>query len=187
MVDPICLILPLQLFATVCAALRAAAISLGPVVHRWLDLSRLTGLLLAGLWGSGDRGLIVLRRERGVAPLAPYAPYTSCGPMMVPLRGSPGCPFGLGAALHGLELGQGHYIAALGPMPDRAASGGVVVVEAAAVGVEELPPLVAVSLADGGTQRGLPAALACGQVHVHALPRARLQDLHPIRTEGGRK
>ena len=66
-------------------------------------------------------------------------------------------------------------------MPDGAAANRVVVVEAAALGVEELPPLVAVGLPYGGAQGGVPATLAGGQVDVHALPGAGLQDLHPIR------
>ena len=92
-------------------------------------------------------------------------------------------PLGVLGALHGLELRERHDVAALGPVPDGAAPHRVVVVEASAVGVEQLPPLVAVGLSHGGAQRRLPAALPRRQVDVHALPRARLQDFYPIRAE----
>lgn len=115
-------------------------------------------------------------------PLAPYTADAPCGPMVVPVH-APSGPLGLAASLHGLELGEGHYIGSLGSMPDCTAAGGVVVVEAAAVGVKQLPPLVAVCLTDRNAYGGIPAALTSGQVHIHALAGARLQDLHPIRAE----
>lgn len=94
---------------------------------------------------------------------------------------------GLGAALHGLELRQGHDVAALGPVPHRLLRDGIVVVEAVVVLVKELPPLLLVRLAHLQVGRGLPAALAGGQVDVHPLLGAGLDDLHPVRAAGTRE
>lgn len=50
----------------------------------------------------------------------------------------------LGAALHGLELCQGHNVTALGPVPHRLPCNGIVVIEAVVVLVKEFPPLLLV-------------------------------------------
>lgn len=86
----------------------------------------------------------------------------------------------LGAALHGLELRQGHDVTALGPVPHRLLRDSIVVVEAVVVLVEELPPLLLVRLAHLQVGRGLPATLTGGQVDVHPLLGAGLDDLHPV-------
>lgn len=91
---------------------------------------------------------------------------------------------GLGAVLHGLELCQGHDVAALGPVPHRLLRDGIVIVEAVVVVVEELPPLLLVRLAHLQVGGGLPAALPGGQVDVHPLLGAGLDDLHPVRAAG---
>lgn len=87
---------------------------------------------------------------------------------------------GVGVLLQGLQLGQGDDVAVLRPVPHRALGGGVVVVEARRVGVEELPPLVLAGALDAHAGRRVPHALARDQVGVHALARARLDDLHPL-------
>lgn len=161
----------------------AAPICLQSTVHRWLQLG--VGTLVAGLQSPGGGTVVVPLGERGAAALAPRAADTSCGPgVVVPVRARSG-PLDLAASPHGLELGKGHDIRPLGSVPDCAAPSGVVVVEAAALMVEQLPPLVAVGLADRNAWRGIPTALAGGQIHIHVLPGAWLQDLHPIRAERG--
>lgn len=90
----------------------------------------------------------------------------------------------LGTELHGLELCQGHDVAALGSVPHGLPCDGIVVVEAVVVLVEELPPLLLVRLAHLQVGRGLPAALAGGQVDIHPLLGAGLDDLHPVRAVG---
>lgn len=172
--------LPLGVFAAIRTVFGAAPICLQSPVHRRLQLR--VGALVAGLESSGGGTVIVLLGERGAAALAPCAACTSCGPRVVPVRTRSG-PLDLAASPHGLELGKRHYIRPLGSMPDRAAPSGVVVVEAAALVVEQLPPLVTVSLPDRNACRGIPTALAGGQIYIHVLPGARLQDLHPIRAE----
>lgn len=87
---------------------------------------------------------------------------------------------GVGVLLQGLQLGQGDDVAVLRPVPHRALGGGVVVVEARRVGVEELPPLVLAGALDAHAGRRVPHALARDQVGVHALARPRLDDLHPL-------
>lgn len=87
-------------------------------------------------------------------------------------------------ALHSLELCQGHNVAALGPVPHRLPRDGIVVVEAVVVVIEELPPLLLVRLAHLQVGRGLPAAFTGGQVDVHPLLGAGLDDLHPVRAVG---
>lgn len=72
-------------------------------------------------------------------------------------------------------------------MPHGALGGGAVVVEARRVGVEELPPLVLAGALDADAGRRVPHALARRQVGVHALARARLDDLHPLQPAGGRQ
>lgn len=172
--------LPLWVFTAICAVFRTASVSLRSAVHCWVQLG--VGSLFIGLQSSRDRDVSVLLRQRGAAPLAPYAADTPRGPMVVPVH-APSSPFGFTASPHGLELGEGNYIGSLGSMPDRAAPSRVVVVEAATVVVKQLPPLVTVCLADGNACRGIPAALTSGQVHIHTLTGAWLQDLHPIRAE----
>lgn len=167
---------PLRLSTAVGAVLTAASISLQSNFHRWVKF-RVSGLIvqLSGSW-SVD---IHLRQWR--AP--PLAARAACAPgraRTVSLRGSPRA-LGLGASPHGLKLRQGHNVCPLGSMPDSAAPCCVVVVEAAALLVKQLPPLVTVGLADGNACRRFPAALASGQIHIHVLSGAWLQDLHPIR------
>lgn len=158
----------------------AAPICLQSTVRRWVQLG--VGTLVTGLESSGGGTVVVPLGERGAAALAPCTADTSCGPSVVPVRARSG-PLDLAASPHGLELGKGHYICPLGSVPDCAAPSRVVVVEAATLMVKQLPPLVTVRLADRNTGRGIPTALASGQIHVHVLPGARLQDLHPIRAE----
>jgi len=111
----------------------------------------------------------VLRRR--LPPSSPSAGKTGVG--------------GVGVLLQGLQLGQGDDVAGLGPVPHRALGGGVVVVEARGVRVKQLPPLVVAGPLDADALRGVPHALARLQVGVHALPRARLDDLYPLQPAGG--
>lgn len=159
----------------------AAPISLWSTVQFWGWL--MVDGHLAGLQGSEDRAVTVLLRHRDAASLAPYTAGTPCGPMEVPVQ-APSTVLGLTASLHGLELGEGDDVCSLGSVPDCATPSRVVIVEAATLGVEQLPPLVTISLADSNTWRGIPAALSSGQVHIHAFVRTRLQDFHPVRAEG---
>lgn len=172
--------LPLRVFAAICALLSAAPISLRSAVHGRVHLR--VGVIFAVLQGSGDRAVPFLLRQRGAASLAPHAAYTPCGPMVVFVY-SPSSLLGFSATFHGLKLGEGHYVRFLGPMPDCAATGGVVVIKATTVGVKQLPPLVTVCLSNRNTWRGIPATFTCGQIHIHAFTGAWLQDLHPIRAE----
>lgn len=158
----------------------AASVSLQSAVQCWLQLG--VGSLFVALQSSGDRDISVRLGQRGAAPLAPCAADTPRGPVVGPVH-APCSPLGLSASPHGLELGEGDYVGSLGSMPDGAAPSRIVVVEAATLVVKQLPPLVAVCLADGNSRRGIPTALASGQVHVHMLTGAWLQDLHPIRAE----
>lgn len=87
--------------------------------------------------------------------------------------------------LQSLQLGQGDDVAALGAVPHCALGGGVVVVEARGVGIKQLPPLVVTSPLDANTLWRVPHALTRQQVGVHTLPRARLDDLHPLQPAGG--
>lgn len=91
---------------------------------------------------------------------------------------------GIGVLLQSLQLGQGDDVAGLGPVPHCALGGGIVVVEARCVGIKQLPPLVVTGPLDADTLRRVPHALARQQVGVHTLPRARLDDLHPLQPAG---
>lgn len=159
----------------------AASISLRSAVHSWIQLG--VSSWLRGLQGSGERAVTVPLRQRGAAPLASHAADAAGGRAVVMVFRDPSSLPGIAAPLHGLQLGEWHYVGSLRSMPDRAAPCWVVVVEAATVRVKQLPPLIAVCLADRNTRRGIPAAFTGGQVHIHALPGAWLQDLHPIRAE----
>lgn len=170
--------LPLRLFAAIGAVFAAASVSLQSSVHRWVQFG-VDGLFVR-LNRSWEGAFSI--RQRGAAPLAPCAAHTPRCPGVVSLC-APSGPLDFSASPHGLELGKGHYICPLGSVPDCAAAGGVVVVEATTLLVKELPPLVTVGLADRDTRRGIPAALASGQIHIHVLSGAWLQDLHPIRAE----
>lgn len=79
-----------------------------------------------------------------------------------------------------LQLGQGDDVTALGPMPHGPLGGGVVVVESGGVGVKQFPPLVVTGPLDANALRRVPHAFTCQQVGIHALPRARLNNLHPL-------
>lgn len=173
---------PLRLSTAVGAVLAAASISLQSNFHRRVQFG-VGGLFvqLSGSWAVG----IHLRQWR-VAPLGACAASAPGRARTVSLR-SPPRTLGLGASPHGLKLGQGHDVCSLGSMPDCTASCCVVVVEAAALLVKQLPPLVAVCLADGNAWWRFPAALASGQIHIHVLSGAWLQDLHPIRAGRGRE
>lgn len=149
--------LPLQLFAVVYVAFCAASISLRSAVHRRVQLG--VDGFLCGLHGSGRRTVDVLLWQRGAQ--APHAADAPRGPRMVLLCPPSSLP-GFAAPLHGLELRERHYVGSLGSMPDCAAPRRVVVVEAATLGVKQLPPLVAVGLADRNARRRIPAAFACG-------------------------
>lgn len=172
--------LPLRVFTAICAMFGAASISLQSAVHCQVQLR--DGSLFIGLQSSGDRAVTVRLGQRGTEPLAAHAAETPCDAMVVSVC-APSRLLGLTASLHGLELGEGHYISSLGSVPDCTAPSRVVVVEAAALVVKQLPPLVTVCLADRNAWRGIPATLTSGQVHIHMLTGARLQDLHPIRAE----
>ena len=52
-----------------------------------------------------------------------------------------------------LYIGQGDDITVLGAVPDGLLAGGIVVVEAAGVGIKQLPPLVVVRLLSGKTKK----------------------------------
>lgn len=158
--------IPLWFFASVRADFRAAPVTLRSEVHRRVQLG--VGGCFDDLQGSG-KGTVptVSVGGWGAVLLAAHTADAPCGPVVMSVRAGPG-PLGLTAALHGLELGEGHNIGPLGSVPDCAAPGGVVVVEAAALGVKQLPPLVAVRLAHRNIRRGIPAALARGQVHIHS-------------------
>lgn len=173
---------PLRLSAAVGAVLAAASVSLQTNFHRRVQFG--VGGLFTRLGGS--RAVNVYLRQRRAAPLAPHAARAPGRAGTVSLRGPPRT-LDLGASPHGLELGEGHDVCPLGSVPDRAAPRRVVVVEAAALLVKQLPPLVAVGLADGNARRRFPAALASGQIHIHVLSGAWLQDLHPIRAGRGKE
>lgn len=97
--------------------------------------------------------------------MTPYGLIT-----MLPFFSTPvGLALGCRVAFHGLELRQRDNICTLRPVPHGDPAGRVVVVEPAALGVKKLPPLVAISLADGHVGWRVPATLSCGQIHVHAL------------------
>ena len=89
--------------------------------------------------------------------------------------------------LERLQLGQRDDVAGVRPVPHGALRGRVVVVEARGVGVVQLPPLVVARALDAHAGRRVPHTLARQQVGVHALPRARLNDLHPLQPVGGRR
>lgn len=86
--------------------------------------------------------------------------------------------------LQRLELGQRDDVASLRSVPHRPLAGRVVVVEAGGVGVKQLPPLVVAGSLDADSLGRVPHAFARQQVGVHALPRARLDDLHPLQPAG---
>lgn len=86
--------------------------------------------------------------------------------------------------LQGLQFGQRDDVAVLRAVPDRALRGGIVVVEAGGVGVEELPPLVLIGALDAYPGWRVPHALPRDQVGVHALPGPRFDDFHPFQPGG---
>lgn len=177
-----CLYSPRWLSTAVGAVLAAASISLQSNFNRRVQFG--VGGLFVEL--SGSWAVAIHLRQRRAASLAAHAARAPGRAGTVSLCGPPRT-LGLGASPHGLKLGQGHDVCPLGSMPDCAAPCCVVVVEAAALLVKQLPPLVAVRLADRNAWRRFPAALASGQIHIHVLSGAWLQDLHPIRAGRGRK
>lgn len=96
-----------------------------------------------------------------------------------------GSPRRLRVLLQGLQLGQGDDVAVLGMVLHRPLRGGIVVVEAGGVGVEELPPLVLIGAFDPHPGGGVPHALPRDEVGVHALPGPRLDDFHPFQPGKG--
>lgn len=120
--------------------------------------------------------------RRGGASLPAVPPWAVVSRRLAPSRGAGVAS--ICVLLQSLQLSQRDDVAALGAVPHRPLAGGVVVVEAGGVGVKQFPPLVVTGPLDAHSLRGVPHALPRQQVGVHALPCARLDDLHPLQPAG---